>query len=56
MPSTSRRSFLQSTAAAAAAATTVLAPSAWAQSPWPSKPIRIIVPYTAGGFTDQMAR
>ena len=56
MPSTSRRSFLQSTAAAAAAATTVLAPSAWAQNPWPSKPIRIIVPYTAGGFTDQMAR
>ncbi|WP_373847826.1 twin-arginine translocation signal domain-containing protein, partial [Delftia acidovorans] len=34
MPSTSRRGFLQSTAAAAAAATTVLAPSAWAQSPW----------------------
>ncbi|MBJ2144696.1 tripartite tricarboxylate transporter substrate binding protein [Delftia acidovorans] len=61
MPSTSRRGFLQSTATAAAAAataaaTTVLAPSAWAQSPWPSKPIRIIVPYTAGGFTDQMAR
>ncbi|MFG0603563.1 tripartite tricarboxylate transporter substrate binding protein [Delftia sp. WSY_4] len=56
MPSTSRRGFLQSTAAAAAAATTVLAPLAWAQSPWPSKPIRIIVPYTAGGFTDQMAR
>lgn len=56
MTSTSRRGFLQSTAAAAAAATTVLAPLAWAQSPWPSKPIRIIVPYTAGGFTDQMAR
>ena len=61
MPSTSRRGFLQSTATAAAAAataaaSTVLAPSAWAQSPWPSKPIRIIVPYTAGGFTDQMAR
>ena len=53
MPSTSRRGFMQSTAAAAA---TALAPSAWAQSPWPSKPIRIIVPYTAGGFTDQMAR
>ncbi|MEX8193536.1 tripartite tricarboxylate transporter substrate binding protein [Comamonas guangdongensis] len=53
MPSTSRRSFLQSSAAAGAA---MLAPSVWAQSPWPAKPIRIIVPYTAGGFTDQMAR
>lgn len=27
-----------------------------AQTTWPTKPIRIIVPYTAGGFTDQMAR
>ena len=28
----------------------------FAQSAWPNKPIRIIVPYTPGGFTDQMAR
>jgi tripartite-type tricarboxylate transporter receptor subunit TctC len=27
-----------------------------AQSAWPTRPIRIVVPYTAGGFTDQMAR
>ena len=27
-----------------------------AQQAWPNKPIRIIVPYTPGGFTDQMAR
>ena len=25
-------------------------------SAWPNRPIHIIVPYTAGGFTDQMAR
>ena len=51
-PSTSRRSFLQTAAAGAALAS---AP-AWSQSGWPAKPVRIIVPYTAGGFTDQMAR
>ena len=48
--SLSRRALLG--AAAAVAAT---GPS-WAQQGWPNKPIRIIVPYTAGGFTDQMAR
>ncbi len=50
----SRRSFLRSGSALAAGA--VLAAPTWAQSPWPAKPIRIVVPYTAGGFTDQMAR
>jgi tripartite-type tricarboxylate transporter receptor subunit TctC len=30
--------------------------SAGAQQAWPSKPIRMIVGYTPGGFTDQMAR
>ncbi|MCT9811262.1 tripartite tricarboxylate transporter substrate binding protein [Acidovorax sp. Be4] len=50
--STSRRSFLHTAAAGAAVA---CAP-AWSQTGWPSKPVRIIVPYTAGGFTDQMAR
>jgi tripartite-type tricarboxylate transporter receptor subunit TctC len=28
----------------------------FAQSGWPNRPIRIVVPYTPGGFTDQMAR
>ena len=41
--------------AAAASAATLAVPSL-AQSTWPSKPIRIVVPYTPGGFTDQMAR
>jgi tripartite-type tricarboxylate transporter receptor subunit TctC len=38
-----------------AAASAVCAPLL-AQNAWPNKPIRIIVPYTPGGFTDQMAR
>ena len=48
----SRRRF---NLAASAAASAVCLP-ALAQSSWPNKPIRIIVPYTPGGFTDQMAR
>lgn len=48
----SRRSAMQLTAAGLASAAL---PSV-AQPAWPNRPIKIIVPYTAGGFTDQMAR
>lgn len=48
----SRRRF---NLAITAGAATVCAPLL-AQNAWPNKPIRIIVPYTPGGFTDQMAR
>ncbi len=47
--SISRRRF---TAGAAAS----LALPVLAQPAWPNRPIRIIVPYTPGGFTDNMAR
>ncbi|MDR6538503.1 tripartite tricarboxylate transporter substrate binding protein [Variovorax soli] len=45
-----RRTLLSLVAAAA------LAPAAFAQSTWPSQPIRLIVPYPAGGGTDFFAR
>ncbi|MDP1740178.1 MAG: tripartite tricarboxylate transporter substrate binding protein [Polaromonas sp.] len=50
--SLSRRRF---NLAISAGAASICAPLL-AQPAWPNKPIRIIVPYTPGGFTDQMAR
>ncbi|VTU40475.1 Argininosuccinate lyase [Variovorax sp. PBS-H4] len=38
------------------AAAATLAPAAFAQPAWPSQPIRLIVPYPAGGGTDFFAR
>lgn len=52
MKTHSRRTVL----AAIAAATLTPAPSVFAQAAFPSKPIRIIVPYAPGGFTDIVAR
>jgi len=48
----SRRTAIQAASASLACAAMPL----MAQPAWPTRPIRIIVPYTAGGFTDQMAR
>ncbi|MDP9968740.1 tripartite-type tricarboxylate transporter receptor subunit TctC [Variovorax paradoxus] len=50
----SRRGF--SAAAGAGIALAALSPLANAQSAFPSKPIRIVVPFAAGGPTDLMAR
>lgn len=47
---TSRRTLLAGAAALAAA------PAAHAQSTWPDRPIRVIVPFAAGGNADTIAR
>jgi tripartite-type tricarboxylate transporter receptor subunit TctC len=51
----SRRSIL-SLLALASAATLHLPLSAWAQSPWPSRPVRLVVPQGAGSGSDVIAR
>lgn len=58
VPVRSRRRVLASAAAfALITAAGMLAPQAEAQpEPFPSKPVRIIVPYTAGGASDVLAR
>lgn len=53
IPSTSRRQLVGAALTALALGT---AGQAMAQTPWPSKPIRLVVGFPAGGTTDIMAR
>ena len=51
-----RRSTLALVAALGVTALTMLPTEGWAQSAYPSKPIRMVVPFTPGGVTDTSGR
>jgi tripartite-type tricarboxylate transporter receptor subunit TctC len=51
-----RRELLGTCALAAAAAFTSFATPAWAESTYPSRPIRLLIPFSPGGVTDTSGR
>ena len=57
LPAPRRHTFVRrALLSALAALTTALPLSATAQSPWPNKPVKLIVPFAPGGPTDTVAR